>query len=698
MSAPWWGRETTGRETTPGKGGRIVAGPGPAGVQPELAPAARAAVTAEVRGRIPHYTPEWISQRADDAGQALVRLFGEQMEPVLQRVNRLPEKAFIEVLNAAGVSPLPPTPASLLLRFEISLQAPASTLIPRGFQVGARPAGGGDLVIFETERSIFAAPARIAEIHRQEGAFFLAVDPAGEEPILPFGARPRPGNALLLGLSGDTTPGPSLTLGLGVVHPAAAPPPVPAGGIAPLPAPGASFLRWEILDGTVFQPVEMTLDQTGGLIRGGVVELRLPPRWRPGRPEGLEGGTPLRWLRLRFLSGRFDRPPALSFLALNLTAATAARTFRDEILDPVAGSGGRQVRLARTPVLPGSLILEVAEGGFDELVPDPRDNPELFPDAEPDSAPPSGVSRWRTIDDLALAGPDDKVYVLDPLTGLITFGDGVHGAALPPGVRNVRALRYRVGGGALGAVAPGAASNPLGSAPFLTKVENPLPASGGTDLEAPAQTLRRGPEEIRARERAVTVADYPLLALRTRGARVARAHALSGVHPAFPGRLVPGVVAVFVVPLDSAPGEPPIPTGEDLRAVASTLVEDSAPAGAEVVAAAPRYRRVSAEVDVVVDPAADTGRAVTGVLDTIDGFLDPIAGGDDGQGWPFGRTLEHNDLLRRLVALPGVRAVSRLILVVDGVRVRGCTNVPLGPGELFFPQRHEVVPVEEEGS
>ena len=127
-----------------------------------------------------------------------------------------------------------------------------------------------------------------------------------------------------------------------------------------------------------------------------------------------------------------------------------------------------------------------------------------------------------------------------------------------------------------------------------------------------------------------------------------------------------------------------------------SLAAAAAPAGVEVVAAAPRYRRVRAEVDVVVDPVADTGRTVTRLLDEVDGFLHPLTGGDDGTGWPFGRTLEHNDLLRRLVSLPGVRAISRLILVVDGLRIRGCSDVPLGPGELFFPQGHEIVPVEED--
>jgi len=667
----------------------MVPASGPAGIQPELAAASREAVAAEVRGRIAAFTPEWTSQRVDDAGQALVRLFAEQMEPVLERVNRLPEKAFVEVLSAAGVAPLPATPAAALLQFEISPGAPASTLIPRGFQVGARPAGGGDLVVFETERSLFAAPARIAEMHRQQGIFFVEVDVEGEEPVQPFGSNPRPGRALLLGLSGDAAPGPFLTLGIGVAQPPGAPPPVPAGGVAPLPVPGAPLLRWEILDGSTWKPVEVTLDQTGGLLRSGTVELRLPPRWRTGRPADLDGDAALRWLRLRLISGRFERPPALSFVRLNLVAATAARTFHNEILDPVPSSGGRAMRVQRTPVLPGSLILEVAEGGFDQPGPEPEGG------AGDETPPAPGVTRWRAVDDLALHGPDDLVYVLDPLTGIVTFGDGVHGEALPPGFRHVRALRYRTGGGAAGAVAAGAASNPLGSAPFLTGVKNPLPATGGTDLEERPRTLHRGPEEVRARGRAVTVADYPLLALRTRGSRVARAHALSGVHPAFRGRLIPGVVAVFVVPRDGSPGEPPVPTQEDLRAVAAALAAESAPAGVEVVAAAPRYRRVRAEADVVVDPAADSGRTVTGVLDAIDGFLHPLTGGDDGEGWPFGRTLEHNDLLRLLVALPGVRAVPRLILVVDGVRLRGCTDVPLAAGELFWPQGHEVVPVEE---
>ncbi len=53
---------------------------------------------------------------------------------------------------------------------------------------------------------------------------------------------------------------------------------------------------------------------------------------------------------------------------------------------------------------------------------------------------------WGRVADLALAGPDDAVFVVEPDTGTLRFGDGVHGRRLPEdaGVRVI----YRDGSGA----------------------------------------------------------------------------------------------------------------------------------------------------------------------------------------------------------------------------------------------------------
>src|SRR5262245_8664688 len=109
------------------------------------------------------------------------------MEPVLERLNRLPEKSFVEFLSMAGVQPLQASPAAALLEFEVSASAPQSIFINQGFQVSAQPAdGNGDPVIFETERNLFVAPAKIVEMHVESDNLFEAIDPQSER-FLPFG-------------------------------------------------------------------------------------------------------------------------------------------------------------------------------------------------------------------------------------------------------------------------------------------------------------------------------------------------------------------------------------------------------------------------------------------------------------------------------------------------------------------------------
>jgi predicted phage baseplate assembly protein len=677
MTAPWWGKEAS-----PSQVARIVRAKGPARTQPELASASLAAVVAEVNQCIESFTPEWTNRKTSDPGVALVRLFGEQTEPVLKRLNRLPEKAFVEFLSIAGIQPLPATAARTLLEFEVSDGASQSILVTRGFQVGAQPATGeGDLVVFETERVLFAAPAKIAEMFVKDGTEFLEIDAKsqGEEtPFLAFGKKAGPGSALLIGLSGSVVPGPSISLGVSVAAPPGAPPPVSAGGVSPLPIAPGPLLRWEVLDGTSFQSADIVIDETAGLARTGVIELDVPRRWRTGRPDGLEGDQQLRWLRLRILHGEFAESPALSFVRLNMVSASATRTIRNEVLEAVPGTGGRKMQLSQTPVVPGSQILEVDEGEVAQIT------------TAPDEATGTESRRWKEVSELASSGPDDKVYVLDPATGVVSFGDGVRGAAAPPGFRNVRAISYQVGGGLAGRVEAEEVSTTLSSVAFIKGVSNPLPASGGADTESQLDAMKRGPQEIRARGRAVTVADYELMAKRVDGADVKRAHAVSGFHASFPGLPIPGVLTVFVVSSDRSEG-PPTPDQGTLRAVVEQLSKELAPAGVEVVAAAPRFHNVRVEVGIAVDPAADAAGTVRKVLELLDTYLDPLRGGDAGEGWVFGGALKYVPLLRQITSVEGVTAAPRLNLVIDGIRIASCTDFATAPHALLWPAGHQVV-------
>ena len=83
-------------------------------------------------------------------------------------------------------------------------------------------------------------------------------------------------------------------------------------------------------------------------------------------------------------------------------------------------------------------------------------------------------------------------------------------------------------------------------------------------------------------------------------------------------------MSVFVIPPESS--GPPTPNEDTLRAVCSTLAR----AGVEVVAAAPLYHTVRLDVSVVIDPSVSRGQAVQQVIAAINGYMDPITGGDDG--------------------------------------------------------------------
>jgi predicted phage baseplate assembly protein len=287
------------------------------------------------------------------------------------------------------------------------------------------------------------------------------------------------------------------------------------------------------------------------------------------------------------------------------------------------------------------------------------------------------------------------VFTVDYATGVVTFGDGTHGARVPDGFRNVRAARYRVGGGADGAVAAAAVTAPLTSVGFVTAVSNPYPASGGTDTEPDSRAILRGAEELRTGGRAVTPADYGVLAVGAPGALLARALGVAGLHPDYPGVPIPGVVGVLCVAPDGGTGLPPVPTEDDLRAVAIFLSGQAAPAGVQVSAAAARFHLVRTEAWVVLDSDFDQADLLNAAGNALDGYLHPVSGGDTGTGWPFGGPLQHVALVRRLLAVPGVLAVPQLAVVLDGVRYPPCADVPIPPSTLPWPDGHLLLPVPE---
>jgi predicted phage baseplate assembly protein len=682
----WWAPET--RPEQAAAEAALRAG----GPVPELLDAAPAAFIAAVRDRIPSFTPDWTNQRREDAGVALTLLLADLARPVLERANRLPEKLLVEHLRIAGVTPAPASAARTVLQLQVVDTAPEPVVVARGFQATAPAATGDGRVVFETERDVVAVPAKLGEAQVQLRRASSRADAAGlvkgTARVRPFGDRPAPGAALWLGLDSPVRPSPSLSLQVVLAASEGRPPSVNRGGVSPPPTLQPPVLRWDVLATTPaglqrLAPAEVVVDETSGLRQSGIVELRLPAGWEPGTPAVLRSRKPLRWLRAQLVQGAYRQAPVVAAVRFNTVSAVAARTIFGEVLEPV-GRGGEQrtrMRASQTPVLPGSLVVEVDEVATD-----------VFGLEET-----GGPRTWREVPSLAGVGPDRRVFTVDHASGVVTFGDGVNGARVPVGFRNVRAVSYQAGGGPGGAIAAGTKLSALTAVPFVTGALSPDAASGGVDAEPVDAALRRGPLQIRSRGRAVTVADYALLARQAEGAEIARAYAAAGFHPDVPGAPVPGLVGVLVVPARRGDG-PPLPDQGALDAVARHLAERVGPAGVQFVVGAARYELVRVEGRLVPEAGVDPGAVVRGAIAAVNDYLDPVTGGEDGQGWPFGGPVRHAALLRQLLArVGGLRAVTSLNLVVDGRRLPPCADHAIARHGLPFPAGHELVPVAEGG-
>jgi predicted phage baseplate assembly protein len=657
-------------------------------------------IVAEAKRRIPGYTPEWTDLNSSDPGMTLVDLFAWLSEMIIWRLNRIPDKVFIKFLDLIGVQLAPANPAQAELTFTLSGPRLAVS-IPRGTRVSLAETADGRPVTFETDDNLLAVSVAIAGIQSYDGTQYDLVTEASRiarQFFFPFGERPQQGAALFLGLTEAFPKGrhtltvhahtADLENGTGDGDPSDLAPPVQA--------------AWEYWSGDRWRPLAVVTDTTVALTRSGLVvfDAPTPPAAMEIARDGLgllkrPEDPRLFWLRFRIeqvLGSGFELVPRLDDVLLNTVRATNAVTVNDELLGASAGTPGQQFRLTNAPVLAGSLQLDVLEKADEDFRP------------------------WQAVSDLSLSKRDDRHYLLDPATGMITFGDDSHGA-IPPVlvedrpnaaqggrnalIANIRARTYRWGGGATGNAGPDKITSLESTIPFVSAVTNLRASEGGEDAETLEQAKSRVPLDIRSRSRAVTAEDFEHLARRTPGARIRRAKALPLHHPEIEPRRpadgagpvttvpVPGVVTVLVVPESRDPK--PI-LREETRLRVQRHLEQHRLVSTEIHVAPARFRRVEIEARVIAKPDADSGRVQRELIERLLAYFHPLTGGDLHEGWEFGRQIFFSETYRQILTLDGVLRLSAdaLITYVDGIAQPRCEDIPLAADELVWSDVHRI--------
>jgi hypothetical protein len=383
------------------------------------------------------------------------------------------------------------------------------------------------------------------------------------------------------------------------------------------------------------------------------------------------------WIRLRpEASGGGSWAPVVRGLRLNAVEIAHARTVEDEILGSSLGQPGLQVELSEQPVLPDTVVLRVREQlGTEERAALEADyeadtarpaGPSSGPQDDPEPAVVSGVERlpgcwvlWRRVDSLVGQSAEARVYLLDPGTGAITFGDGRNGKVPPAGRDGIRAFRYQQGGGEAGNVPAWTEAKLISSVEGVETVILPGETAGGFSGGRSDDLFLTAPDRLRHAGQAMTPVDIEAIAIAA-SPDIVQAHC---APPDGPGR--PVQVAIATRGSSRCP-QPSLA----VRDAVAALIRQRGWGGLDadlVDVVGPEYVRASVTVRLIapVDRLAEVERlAEKGLVD----LLHPVEGGPGGRGWPFGRAPTVSDVIRALAGVDGLDRVDTVDLTTVGPR------------------------------
>ncbi len=608
-------------------------------------------IVEEARARIPHLTQEWTALSPSDPGLTLVELFAWMSDIILYRLNRVPEKHYIKFMELIGMRLQEATPARADVTFWLSAPQEEPVEIPNGEEVATHRTEANPAIVFTTDGAKTVEVPQLSYVmtssRTEEGRVFtdydaLKVEASIQSFVVFQSSPPAENDALYLGFEQDLS---KHILGVNLQVDTAE-----GAGVDPFNPP----FTWEVQGaGTEeLQWVELEKDDdtTMGLNVSGVVKLYLPQM-----KQSTHNGKLAYWIRLRLgpneAGNYYDVSPEINRLLVSTWGATVSATnvsrVRQEIMGRSDGTPGQTFFLDHVPV--------VARTQGEHLVAVALDGTE---------------TAYFEVTDFSQSGEQDRHFTIDSNSGEVHLGPALpqpdgsikrYGAIPPKGVI-MKMTAYRYGGGQAGNVAPQAICELKSTLPYIDYIANRKPASGGMDAESLENAMLRVPGYLRSLQRAVTPEDYEYLALQSDASRgyIGRVYCL---HPPLTNR---GEVQVLIIP------NVPVKQGfispesldlvDDVRASVRSYLDDRRLLSTRLEVMTPAYQWVETEVHFRLQRRANAEVVTRAVEERLYAFLNPLVGGPDGKGWPFGRDVLSSDVSAALLAVPGVESVIQVSL------------------------------------
>jgi len=265
-------------------------------------------------------------------------------------------------------------------------------------------------------------------------------------------------------------------------------------------------IEFQVLTRTGFKKIK-TQNSTKGFSDSGIVSLFLSEATESGTLFGMEGY----WLRLLDNGQRRQEKAPVPVESIEINVVDVIQQRREDELHFSSDiyEANRVLRLENTPVQACEVwvdeLPDISEAEKAELLQNSPEIVRVTRDKEENIT--AFQVLWTRVSNFGASGPNSRHYILDPINGTITFGDGRRGKVPSVGPNSIT-VRYASGGGLRGNLPAGAIHSLVHSIAFVTGIGNIAPTCGGSDVQSLELVERLGPMRIKHRYRAVCPEDY----------------------------------------------------------------------------------------------------------------------------------------------------------------------------------------------
>jgi predicted phage baseplate assembly protein len=610
----------------------------------------------EAKKKIPQYCEEWTDHNVSDPGITLVELFAWMTENLLYRMNQVPDLHYIKFMEMLGIRLNGPTPARAPVTFWLSAPQEIPVTIPAHTEVATTQTETEPSIIFSTIEPFTVTPPKLAAVLSQVAGeserekrfipFTLRHLEAGFDGTFVFTETPQVNDAFYFGFDNDLS---NHVLRLEMDFDTAG-----GTGIDPTMPP----YDWEAsAGGSGWEKCDEEIDTTRGMNTTGRIQVHLPKM-----SKDVVNDKEAYWVRVRIhaISQEFydqgarpyHRSPRIRKAKVTSIGgrviATHSQKVTNEYLGQSDGTPGQRFQLKNKPVL------------------DRGEGEQLIVKIENQA-----TQAWKEVPNFSSSGSSDRHYTLDSITGEIRFGPAVRQqdgtiklyGAVPTRKASLVFQQYHFGGGQIGNVQQGIINTLKTAIPYIARVSNRRPASGGLDAETLESARMRVPAILRSRERAVTESDFEYIASQAQPSRIGRVRCLQ------PGagtdkNIQAGQVYILVVPrisnADRFLGPDELDLDDETANFLKDYLDQRRMLTTRLLVRPPTYTWVAVKVKLRGVPGASQESIRGEVLQRLYRFLNPLTGGGDGKGWPFGRTLFASDVYQSLQDYRDIQFVRSL--------------------------------------